>query len=215
MMRVWLGHVVNHFQIMRSGLSCLHACYRFTQQALGRRVPVWPSVRYEMRLVMGLVFVGQADWGAAHWPEVYLGDSSTYGMALMSTQASTREVRQAMEFREKWRLVEVEEEGGNEPLGVHTLAEVDHEIRGYAPGASLGLSTKFGQRLLNTAAELQEDKHSRHTLRHTAHRRPSIATKVVELSSEGTALRDSWHRSERYKLIAARAWKHTEEHVDI
>ena len=49
-LRVWLGHVVNHFQLLRPAMACLHSCYRFVQAALGRRMLVWNSVRTEMRL---------------------------------------------------------------------------------------------------------------------------------------------------------------------
>ena len=51
--RIWLGHAVNHFQLMRPAMSCLHASYRFLQHALSSRAMMWPLVRFELRLVAG------------------------------------------------------------------------------------------------------------------------------------------------------------------
>ena len=61
-LRIWLGHVVNHFQLLRPAMACLHSCYSFVQVALGKRMLVWNSVRTEMRLVIGLIFLGRIDW---------------------------------------------------------------------------------------------------------------------------------------------------------
>ena len=34
--RVWLGHVIHHFQLQRPAMSSIHACYRFVQAALSK-----------------------------------------------------------------------------------------------------------------------------------------------------------------------------------
>lgn len=33
-LRIWLGHVVNHFRLLRPAMACLHSCYSFVQVAL-------------------------------------------------------------------------------------------------------------------------------------------------------------------------------------
>lgn len=53
---------VNHFRLLRPAMACLHSCYSFVQVALGKRMLVWNSVRTEMRLVIGLIFLGRIDW---------------------------------------------------------------------------------------------------------------------------------------------------------
>ena len=85
-LRVWLGHGVNHFQLLRPAMAWLHSCYRFAQAALGRRMLDWDETCHWSH------FPG-VGWASAG---VYLGDSSTYGYALMSTIANRDEVKEAM-----------------------------------------------------------------------------------------------------------------------
>ena len=47
-LRVWLGHVNLFFQLSRSRLSALSACYMFASQHLGHRAVLWPNVRREL-----------------------------------------------------------------------------------------------------------------------------------------------------------------------
>lgn len=56
---------------------------------------MWPSVRREIRAVMGLVFLLEADLGALYSSEVCCGDSSSFAYALLVTSASGREIREA------------------------------------------------------------------------------------------------------------------------
>ena len=70
---------------------------------------MWPSVRRELRLALGLVFAVEVDLGAPHCKEVHLGDASNAGYSLMVTSATSTEVREALRDREKWRFVESDE----------------------------------------------------------------------------------------------------------
>ena len=102
----WLGHVVNLFQLNPECLASLSAVYSFVGEAQGRPLRVWPSVRGELRCVLGLLFLGEADLSAKYADQVYCGDSSGRGYALHVTKASPTEMREAWRWREKWRTRE-------------------------------------------------------------------------------------------------------------
>ena len=46
--RVLLGHVVHHFQLMPLAFSVIHAAYAFVQQHLDECIPLWHSVACEL-----------------------------------------------------------------------------------------------------------------------------------------------------------------------
>lgn len=81
--------------------SC-SATYKFVSQHLGHRAVMWPNVRRELRIVQGLLFLVEYDLSAP--PTVHLGDSSTYGFALMDTSAQDREILRELSVRERWLL---------------------------------------------------------------------------------------------------------------
>lgn len=106
LLRVWLGHTNFFFQLNRLGLSCLSAVYKFSAMNLGRRASMWPNVRRELRQIMGLIFLVERELTASRSEVVRLGDSSSYGFALMSTTYSSAEIGHEVKFREKWRFIE-------------------------------------------------------------------------------------------------------------
>ena len=207
-LRVWLGHVVNHFQLLRPAMACLHSCYRFVQAALGRRMLVWNSVRTEMRLVTGLIFLGGIDWASEFSTEVYLGDSSTYGYALMSTIANREDVREAMRHEERWRFIEAEDEVNSGMQSHHA-----NEVKGYTPGAGLGISTKFGQQLLHQSIDRHYIRKRIRVLKN--HHKKHSDRRFVEVPSLCKPLDRSWFEPSRYKLIVARGWKFKTEHINL
>eukprot|EP00959_Pyramimonas_sp_CCMP1952_P441301 9238613-Pyramimonas_sp.AAC.1 len=50
-----LGHLVSCFMLRRELLSLLRASYTFAQETKLRRVPLWPSVRKELRWCRALL----------------------------------------------------------------------------------------------------------------------------------------------------------------
>lgn len=206
-LRIWAGHVVNHFQLLRPALSCLFSTYRFIQASLGRRMMMWTSVRTELRLVKGLCFLGGLDWASEFSRDVYLGDSSTFGYALMVTTATKNEVKEAMKCRERWRFIEAE--GGNDPDGVPDASFV----KGYTPDCAIGPRTSFGR-------ALQQQQEERHFFRRRA--RPGKVRndflkgpQYVEVPSRCRPLRKEWFEAPRYQLLVARRWKYKHEHINL
>eukprot|EP00438_Fugacium_kawagutii_P013878 Skav219717 [mRNA] locus=scaffold301:32634:35210:+ [translate_table: standard] len=210
LLRIWLGHVIHHFQLCRPAMSALHSCYRFVEASLGKRMEVWPSVRFEMRLVLGLIFQGQADLALPYSKVAYVGDSSTYGYSLMMTECSEDEVKQAMKSHERWRFMEAEP---YVPEGVftHESNHVSGQVAGYQP---LGLTTKYGKQV--QARLMEERVTKRKVIRMDKDKYLKSSKKiVVEVPSLCEKLDTKWHNPSRYKLLLARAWRHRQEHINL
>ncbi|CAE8715533.1 unnamed protein product [Polarella glacialis] len=231
-LQVWGGHVIHHFSLLRPGMSCLHSFYRFIEFAGNEQKVLWPSVRQEMRLVIGLVFLGEAHLGAPIHENVYLGDSSTYGFSLMVTKSSQLEVRQATLHRERWRFIVPDVElgaplvspldfsslGGLSPLGGEVAPPPGlwppgaHEIssgwsRGSCPGAGFGTSTQYGRQLLQQAELRRKPVQSW---------RPSRPPRpLVEVPDSIPVIGPEWDKQDRYTLLVAAPWHHTAEHINI
>ena len=65
-MQIWLGHAVNLLMLMRPALSILDKCYQFVQEALERRIPLWSSVRREMKAIASVVWFAEVDLAAPY-----------------------------------------------------------------------------------------------------------------------------------------------------
>eukprot|EP00438_Fugacium_kawagutii_P014873 Skav225062 [mRNA] locus=scaffold2293:21259:24786:- [translate_table: standard] len=209
-LRVWLGHVIHHFQLCRSAMLAVHSCYRFVEASLGKRMEVWPSVRFEMRLVLGLIFQGQADLALPYSRVAYLGDSSTHGYSLMATECSEQEVKKAMRSHERWRFLEAE---AYVPEGVfnHKSSQV---IGQAAESRPLGLSTEYGKKL--EASILDDRIAKKKSVRMDKDKYLKSTRKItVEVPSLCEKLDSKWHDPGRYKLLVARAWKHKQEHINL
>ena len=160
---IWIGHAVHLFQLTPCCLSALNAVYRFVREAEGRRLPVWPAVRFELRLVLGLLMLSEVNLASEFSPEVYMGDSANNGYALLSTRATPVELREACTFKERWRFAAVPVDsvpslispaeydiaGGLSPLGgenpaAPNLRPADLRIRPGVP-AGCGPTTAFGR----------------------------------------------------------------------
>ena len=79
---MWVGHVVNLFQLLRPAMSALQCIYPFIEHLRERRMPIWPAVRDEMLLIEGLLFLCEHRLELVFWEKAYLSDSSTYGCPL-------------------------------------------------------------------------------------------------------------------------------------
>ena len=117
LLRVWIGHVNFHFLLARPLLSCLSACYAFAAKHRHHRYPMWPAVRKELKIILGLIFTVGRNLSSPANPEVHAGDSSDRGYGLMSTFAESSHVEAELRVREKWRFI-VSNEAVLNPNGV-------------------------------------------------------------------------------------------------
>lgn len=212
LMRVLLGHINFFFQISRSALSSLSACYKFAIQSLGRRCPLWPNVRRELRIVLGLLMLAECELTVERSPLVHLGDSSTYGFSLMCTTADSFEIGRELRVREKWRFLEGREEPvlteESDPDAIQKSGHVGH-----LADRSIGSSTMYGHSLRN---RLEQINHR--DLQHQKDRlfgKPKSKPRTLIEAIPHPPVSDVWHRQERWTLIHAAAWKDTKEHINV
>ncbi|CAK0791446.1 unnamed protein product [Prorocentrum cordatum] len=229
-MEIWLGHVVNLFSLSRPALACLQAVYPFVAAARGRRVRLTPAIKNEMRLVQGLLFLSEYDLGADFSHEVYCSDSSSFGYALLSTTATSSELRDLTRYRERWRfkLVDtlpevgllrpewVEYAGGRlAPGGSWEFPEgayADVAVRGSRPCA-IGPQTQFGRSL---EAASQERPFSRPRVgRRSREPRPRPRQEEVEVPSAVPPIDRCWDDLRRWRHLRVGRWRWTEEHINV
>ena len=101
---VWLGHAICISALARCLISVLQEVYIFA--LLIRHSSGMPlhKIRMELLVIADLGFLAQANMAAPLAEEVYVGDASTHGWALMSTSASFVESSAACRFYELWRF---------------------------------------------------------------------------------------------------------------
>ena len=211
-LRVWLGHVNFFFQLARSGLSALSACYRFVACSLGRRRALWPNVRKELRIVLGLLPLVEHDLGTARSEVVHLGDSSTYGFAIMDTIATREEVNRELRVRERWRFLEGRVEQDEEQL-IDPDAISGHRFVGLSAEQALGAQTAYGQQFSEHMDSVSSNqlKRKKQQLFGKPSSRPTTLIEAIPHPPVST----SWHDATRWNLIQAGPWKRTKEHINV
>lgn len=162
----WLGHVTSLFKLRPCLLSIFDKIYRFSRIEVSTRVPLWPSVRREIRQACSVLWLARVELGCEIIQQVDAGDSADHGYAMMTAGFSDREILQVLQYREKWRFIPLPQDV-NEAL---TKQDVDQLIRLLEsragvpiqhPGsddevqssASLGIDTAYGQWLQQALVE--------------------------------------------------------------
>ena len=192
---------------------------------------VWETVRYEMRLAIGLLLLTTIDLDAHYCKEVGIGDSSDKGYCVMSTQATVREIRREWVWRERWRFLrlepppaapvlhggEIEWLGGLSPLGgsqAYSESHNDHDAKlededrvRPTSGSGLGLTTAYGQWLDRRASSTPP------STRITS--RPQLLPPEVELPGAVPPVAACWEKRSRYVTIVEALWKWPEEHINL
>ena len=203
LLRVWLGHTNFFFQLSRLGLSCPSAVYKFSAMHLGRRAPMWPNVRRELRQIMGLVFLVEHELTAPRSETVHLGDSSTYGFARMFTKASSAEIGKRSGFeRSGGSWGRLDERAAI--LGDDEEAMSDLHSYGHSAQPSLGVITGYG-RELRQRMESSEPRKMRAKKQQLFGSAKSRLSTLMEAVSH-PPVRDVWHESSRWTLISSGGW---------
>ena len=60
LLEVWLGHASYIFMLMPLGLSSFFHIYRFIHSQRGKRAELWDSVRQEIRVALGLIWLARS-----------------------------------------------------------------------------------------------------------------------------------------------------------
>lgn len=86
------------------------ASYRFAREMRGRRAPLWPAVRRELRWAKGLCMMAFRNLSAPWHPEVIAVDASWWGGGAVSARLSPEQVRELGRYNERWRFSREDEE---------------------------------------------------------------------------------------------------------
>ncbi|CAK0868103.1 unnamed protein product, partial [Prorocentrum cordatum] len=98
-----LGHLVSCFLLRREMLSLLYASCTFAQETELRRVPLWPSVRKELRWCRALLPLVTADMSRPWFPLITSYDASPWGYGVCETSVSASQSGQIGRLNDRWR----------------------------------------------------------------------------------------------------------------
>ena len=214
-LRIWLGHVNFHFLLARPLLSTLSATYKFAITHLGHRFPLWPSVRKEIKTVLGLLLIVEKNLSASLNTEVYIGDSSDRGFGMLSRHARHDQIQAELSWRERWRFLEGDDvtaschpnNGGPEHGDPD---EEDFTFVGTRPKAGVGIDTAYGKQLV-------------HNMQSTVAKRTPQQSLFGEGAKKRTLIQvpgipevaDHWSDPTTWDLIVSGAWRRPQEHINI
>eukprot|EP00971_Amphidinium_carterae_P125751 2491024-Amphidinium_carterae.1 len=77
-MQILVGHLVNHFQLLRPALSMLQSCYRFIGSGLRESKAMDLRTRWELRVCQGLLFMAGYSLSLPACPVGYCSDASLF-----------------------------------------------------------------------------------------------------------------------------------------
>eukprot|EP00435_Cladocopium_sp_Y103_P071693 s675_g38.t1 len=223
----WLGHVTSLFRLKPCLLSIFDKIYRFCRLDVRTRIPLWPSVRKEIRQACHLIWLARVDLGSPLVSQVDAGDSADHGYALVSCVASDWEIKRALQYREKWRFIPLPDDV-KEALTLEdksallklleskagiSLSEVPIQDEFVASaGSGLGIDTQYGQWLQQVLADgdwLRTSAISSQVKARKKHRADIEYPALVEPVSS-TLLRPS-----RFKLLCAKRWRDPSQHINL
>lgn len=104
-MQLILGHVVSLATLRRDFFAILHACYTFAQQVKGeQRVPVWPSVKEELRAFLALMPLLCAPLDLERRPRVQAIDASLRRFGVLESTWGTEACAAVGRWKERARF---------------------------------------------------------------------------------------------------------------
>ena len=221
---IWLGHITSLFRLRPCLLSIFDKIYRFVDLDRGLRVPLWPSVRKEIKLASHLVWMARTNLKAKFVQQLDAGDSANHGYAMMTRPTTDWEIARALKFREKWRFIPLPHDvkealtQDDKQRLCELLAQKsgvswdpNHEFGAGHSLYSLGLDTQYGQWLQQALSEGDWLKTSaiQSQLKARGKNRDDIdCPSLVEPVS--SSLLDP----EKYKLLWAKRWKDPSHHIN-
>ena len=227
LLEIWLGHMTSLFMIFPQALACFFHIYRFLQQNRGRRSALWPAVREEIKMSLGLVWMCRSNLVFDPIRQVDVGDASMSAFALMTTWAHPDEISQACQWREAWRFrpiadeVKKAAESGSRAEILRVLEELHAEQSGPVLDQELKPTTQFGAGLRTQfAAWLAQAADPGSWLRTSAissQLRAAPNKRVtVEVPAMVPPLDDSLIRKQRYSLLWRKKWRRRDDgHITL
>ena len=217
-LRVLIGHINFHFLLARPLLSTLSACYAFASKHIGHRFPMWPAVRKELKIVMGLLFTVERNLSSRINSTVHVGDSSDRGFGLMATQAETTHVKRELRHQEKWRFLVSREphfpSSGNGNPDSRLFDGTSDSFRGSAPDAGVGTRTRYGVELQQKLQDMEEPTVFPGRRRRDKDQVQQPPTTILQVHSI-PEVSQRWSEATRWDLIASGPWERLDEHINV
>ena len=220
LLRVWIGHVNFHFLLSRPLLSSLSSCYAFVAAHAGHRFPMWDSVRKELKLVLGLIFVVEKDLTSSINPCVHVGDSSDRGYGLMSMHADRETIRRELQHHEKWRFLvsreispTVLQNGGPQEQNSDDPQD-DDVFLGSTPCAGVGTSTHYGVQLAEDLDKRENTTNFKQQKKRLFGPSTTTGSTMIQVHSI-PEVSSQWADPTRWDLITSGPWKRVDEHINI
>eukprot|EP00435_Cladocopium_sp_Y103_P021256 s872_g5.t1 len=221
----WLGHMTAIFMIAPHGLSCFFHIYKFIAENRDRRAFLWNSVRQEMRLALGVMWLARASMTFQPVLQVDVGDSSSTAFALMTTWATSQEVAELIRWREAWRYCPLPEpvkeaaKSGNREELLRLLSQL-HEGRSDMGGTILRPGIPWGAGLLTQYAQWLVDSTDDSSWLRTSAVRSQLRAKPsrklqVDIPSMVQPVPSELCNRGRYSLLWRKRWRHTGSHINI
>ena len=92
-LEVVVGHCTYFGLVNRDLLAIFHSCYSFIDKSYGQRVPIWGTVREELRAFKGLMILAASSWVTPWSSIVYACDSFLKGYSVQSALWDAKVVR--------------------------------------------------------------------------------------------------------------------------
>ena len=91
---IWVGHMTSILRLAPHFLSVFDHVYRFIATGRGKRIFMWPAVRSEILTAASLVWMTDVSIGGRPIRQLDMGDSATYGYAMMVRDCSLRQLHE-------------------------------------------------------------------------------------------------------------------------
>ncbi len=213
---VWLGHATSIFRLAPHFLAIFDKIYRFVQTCRDMKVPLWPSVRSEIRNASSLVWLAFTELGGDIVRSVDIGDSSQEGYALLTRECSSSQVLAATRFKEKWRFVALPQNLKNaierKHVERHSGGEASEDFEDVLESVGVGVDTEYGRWLAECLVEGSWIRTS--ALRSQYRARPSKRVDV-EIPTLVPPLPGDMVDAKHFRVVWARKWRWVDEHINI
>lgn len=205
--RVLVGHYNHYFTLASSRMSIFHLVYRFVQENIGKVTKVPNSVKQELRIAMGVIFLADVRIGLPRSRRMYCVDASSRGYAMLERDIDPSRLEEVCSWRGRWRVVNVDRSS--------LLSSDDQEradFRGWRADFEV-VDTEYARYLAGGAGlgSLGEDQvlERQAPLTTTRASQPDVGERL-ELVGLVPKLPEWLVRSPDWRVLVARRWGHEE-----
>eukprot|EP00435_Cladocopium_sp_Y103_P010201 s4329_g2.t1 len=225
---VWLGHATSLFRLRPCLLSVFDKIYKFIELGRGKRFPLWPSVRKEIKLASHLVCLAHVNLRSSFINQIDAGDSADHGYALMTRSLPDFELERLIRFKERWRYIAlpteladaIHLEDKNKLINLieQKTGVTNHSIQvsdGFNSGhvrTGCGIDTEYGQWL----QQVIEDGDWKKTSAIASQSRAKVKRKAdVKWPALVEPVKQQVLDPSKYRLLWAKRWRNSSAHISL